>query len=49
MKKQYDEYEDFKEYVNKYCKDHGCTVDEAFTHAVVREVSESYKNKASVK
>lgn len=27
----------FREYVDKYCKKHGCTVDEALTHELVRQ------------
>ena len=45
MRKQYNENEDFKEYVDKYCKKHKCTVDQAFAHALIKEVSEHYKNK----
>lgn len=27
----------FREYVDSYCKNHGCTVDEALTHELVRQ------------
>ncbi|WP_286080654.1 hypothetical protein [Parablautia intestinalis] len=27
----------FREYVEKYCSTHGCTVDEALKHEVVRQ------------
>lgn len=32
----------FREYVDKYCKAYGYTVDEALTHEVVRQVFLSY-------
>lgn len=48
MRKQYNENSDFKEYVDRYCKKHKCTVDEALTHALVKEVYELYKNKESL-
>lgn len=27
----------FREYVDKYCKTYGCTVDEALTHELIRQ------------
>lgn len=43
MKQLYEDNNDFKEYVDKYSKKHKCTVDQAFTHAMVKEVYEYYK------
>ena len=44
MKKQYNENPEFKDFIDKYCKKHKCTVDEALTHALVKEVYNHYKN-----
>ena len=32
----------FREYVDKYCQKHGCTVDEALTHELVRQAWRHY-------
>lgn len=32
----------FREYVDKYCKKHGYTVDEALTHELVKQVHRYY-------
>lgn len=34
---------DFRVYVDKYCQKHKCTVEEALTHALVKEVEKAYK------
>lgn len=49
MKKLYNENADFKAFIDKYCKKHNCTVDQALTHALVKEVYEYYKEKGSSK
>ena len=33
---------DFREYVDRYCKTYGITVDEALTHELVRQVGLMY-------
>ena len=38
MKEFYDNNKDFKDYVDKYCKQYGITVKEALTHEIVRQV-----------
>jgi hypothetical protein len=35
--------EDFKLYVDKYCKSYGISKEEAFTHKLVQEVKEQYE------
>lgn len=42
MKEFYNSNPDFKDYVDKYCKKHKCTVDEALKHALVQEVRKAY-------
>ena len=32
----------FREYVDKYCRKHGCTVAEALTHELVRQAWRHY-------
>lgn len=39
----YETNKDFKEYVDRYCMKHKCTVEEALTHAIVRAVEEDYR------
>lgn len=34
---------DFRDFVNRYCRKHKCTVEEALTHVIVREVEKAYK------
>lgn len=34
---------DFQRYVEKYCKEYNCTVEEALSHAIVIAVGEQYK------
>ena len=43
MKELYQRNMDFKRYVDRYCNDHDCTVEEALDHALVREVSKVYR------
>ena len=50
MRKLYEENEGFKQYVDRYCVKEEVTKDEAFTHSVVKNAYEYYKddNKATV-
>lgn len=41
----YNTNQDFREYVERYCRKHKCTVEEALTHAIVRAVEEEYKER----
>ena len=43
MKDFYNSNTDFKEYVERYCKKHKCTVEEALKHKIVEDVYEQYK------
>ena len=43
MKDFYNSNTDFKEYVERYCKKHKCTVEEALKHKVVEDVCEQYR------
>lgn len=36
IENEYRHNHSFREYVDKYCREHNCTVDEAFKHYVVR-------------
>lgn len=45
MKEFYNSNADFKAYVDKYCKKHKCTVEEALEHALVKDVYEYYKKR----
>lgn len=38
MKEYYNTNSDFKRYVDRHCKQYECTVDEALTHEIVRQV-----------
>ena len=38
MKKYYDTIQEFKEYVDAYCKKHHISIDEALTHKLIKEV-----------
>lgn len=49
MYKLYNENEDFKGYVDRYCKTQKIEVAEALTHALVMEVAEYYKDVAAGK
>ena len=42
MKNYYDTIPDFKEYVDKYATSNNITVDEALTHAIVKNYLEWY-------
>ncbi|MCI8483477.1 MAG: hypothetical protein HFH41_03950 [Lachnospiraceae bacterium] len=42
MENEYRFNERFREYVDKYCKKHGCDTEEALKHAIVREVYLQY-------
>ena len=45
----YKNNKNFRQYVDKYCKEYGLTVAEALQHSIVREVEKQYiKNAASV-
>ncbi len=35
----------FREYVDRYCGDYGCAVEEALGHALVQEVARYYRQK----
>lgn len=39
MNELYKNNKDFREYVDKYCAKHGVTVEEAFTHDIVKAVA----------
>lgn len=42
IQNDYEFYQQFREYVDKYCKKNGCTVDEALTHELVKQVHRYY-------
>ena len=44
----YNNNKNFRQYVNKYCKEYGLTVAEALQHSIVREVEEQYIKNASM-
>ena len=43
MREFYNHNEDFKMYVDRYCKQYGLTVDEALEHEIVKNVEAQYK------
>ena len=49
MKDFYNSNTDFKEYVERHCKKHKCTVEEALKHKIVEAVYEQYKENDRVK
>ena len=49
MKELYDKNEDFKDYVDAYCKKHEISKEEAFTHKLVMNVGEYYFEKSKSK
>lgn len=49
MRKFYNSNKDFKDYVDKYCRTYGLTVDEALTHALVKEVKDYYEKRGEDK
>ena len=46
MREFYNHNEDFKMYVDRYCKQYGLTVDEALEHETVKQVAEQEREKA---
>ena len=49
MKEFYNSNPDFKNYMDKYCKKHKCTVEEALKHKLVKAVYEQYKENQAIK
>ena len=49
MKELYNQNEDFKDYVDAYCKKHEISKDEAFSHKIVVNVGEYYSEKSKSK
>lgn len=49
MKELYNQNEDFKDYVDAYCKKHEISKDEAFSHKIVVNVGEYYSEKSKLK
>lgn len=45
MKEFYNSNPDFKDYIDKYCKQYKCTVEEALEHKLVKGVYEQYREK----
>ena len=45
MMEFYNHNEDFKRYVDSYCKQYGLTVDEALEHEIVKQVAAQYREK----
>lgn len=45
MKEFYKSNTDFKEYVDRYCKKHKCSIEEAMQHKIIECVYEQYKEK----
>ena len=43
MKKYYQKNKDFRDYVDKFCKKHKISVEEAMKHRIVKEVYEIKK------
>lgn len=41
----YEQEEDFKRYVDKYCTKHQIPVNEALSHVIVQDIASSYLNK----
>lgn len=41
----YNKCEDFKEYVDKYCRTYKISLHEALSHKLVQEVGKNYKEK----
>ena len=44
----YNKCEDFKEYVDKYCRTYKISVQEALMHKLVQEVGKNYKEKMNI-
>ena len=49
MKEFYNSNDDFKTYVEAYCKKHKCNVEEALKHKIVECVCEQYKENNKTK
>ena len=49
MKEFYNSNDDFKSYVEAYCKKHKCNVEEALKHKIVECVCEQYKENNKTK
>lgn len=47
MKQLYSTNDDFKTYVDKYCETRKVTLEEALTHATVKEVADYYRGKSN--
>lgn len=45
----YAKCEDFKEYVDKYCRTYRISVKEALTHKLVKEVGKNYREKMMIR
>lgn len=45
MMEFYNHNEDFKMYVDRYCKQYGLKVDDALEHELVKQVAEQYREK----
>lgn len=41
----YNSNDDFKRYVDRYCKTYGLTVEEALEHELVKQVAAQYREK----
>lgn len=45
MKEFYNRNDDFKRYVDRYCKQYGFSIEEAIEHELVKHVAEQYREK----
>lgn len=45
MNEFYNSNADFKRYIDRYCKTHGLTVEEALEHELVRQAAAQYREK----
>ena len=45
LKDLYANNKPFKEYIDRFSKQYGLTIEEAFKHKIVQDVAEMYKNK----
>lgn len=48
MREFYNSNDDFKRYVDSYCKTYGMTVDEALEHELVKQVAAQYREEEEV-
>lgn len=46
MREFYNSNEDFKRYVDHYCKTYGLKVEDALEHEIVKQVAAQYREKA---